>query len=329
MKILTFFNNKGGVGKTTLLFNVAHMLVSKGLRVTMVDCDPQCNLSATVLDDQQLETLWQESPTKGLTVESCLRPVHDRTGDISSPACTAIADGLFILPGDLLLSQLEQTLAADGWGRDFRRSAPAILVASSVARVIERTGRETRADIVLVDVGPSLGALNRAVHAACDGIVVPVAPDLFSLRGLQNVGPTLRRWTAEWSEVAPATSMEIPRHAGTVVGYVVQQHLARSVRPVSGNHVWATRIPAAFARYVQDAPVSGSVTIDDDPSCLGLLKHYASLVPLAQAARKPIFALKQADGIGGGQIQSVAHARRQFSDFADALLAKLNVAAPA
>jgi chromosome partitioning protein len=323
MKILTFFNNKGGVGKTTLLFNVAHMLVSKGKRVTMVDCDPQCNLSATVLDDDRLDALWSSESGTGVTVENCLRSIHDRTGDIGNPTCISVVEGLSLLPGDLLLSQLEQTLAADGWGRDFRRDPAAILVASSVARVIERAGESAHADVVLVDVGPSLGALNRAVHAACDAIVIPVAPDLFSLRGLQNVGPTLRDWQEQWKEVKTPPGRHVPRPPGQILGYVVQQHLARVDRPVGGYQAWADRIPDSFARFVGGRADGTELTIHNDPSCLGLLKHYASLVPLAQSARKPIFALKQADGIGGGQIQSVAHARKQFSTFADTLLRTL------
>ncbi|WP_394821327.1 ParA family protein [Pendulispora albinea] len=325
MKVLTFFNSQGGVGKTTLLFNVAHMLVNKGKRVTMVDCDPQCNLSASILDDEKLDELWSAEGGTGVTVENCLRGIHQRTGDICEPRCITVSSaGLSLLPGDLLLSQLEQTLAADGWGRDFRRDKAAILVASSVARVVERAGAVTSADIVLLDVGPSLGALNRAVHAACDAVVVPVAPDLFSLRGLQNVGPTLRDWNEQWKEVRPPAGKHVPPHQGTVLGYVVQQHLARADRPVAGYHAWADRIPDSFARFVQGrVDVDPTVTIQTDPLCLGLLKHYASLVPLAQAARKPIFALKQADGIGGGQIQSVAHARKQFSAFTDTLLERL------
>jgi len=293
----------------------------------MVDCDPQCNLSAIVLDDDVLDQLWRSPSGSGVTVENCLRGIQERTGDISDPVCRSIAPGLMLLPGDLLLSELEQTLAADGWGREFRRKKSDFMVASSVARLIERAGETTSADIVLVDLGPSLGSLNRAVHVACDAIVVPVAPDLFSLRGLQNIGPTLRRWSEEWAEVSFSDGVYVPRHDRAVLGYVVQQHLVRVDRPVSGYHTWASRIPEAFSQYVQGrSQLDPSITIENDPNCLGRIKHYASLVPLAQAARKPIFALKQADGIGGGQSLSVVQARAMFSHFSDTLLEKLGAA---
>lgn len=54
-----------------------------------------------------------------------------------------------------------------------------------------------------------------------------------------------------------------------------------------------------------------------------MVKHFASLVPCAQQARKPLFDLKQADGIGGGQIQAVAKCRTQFEQLAKLLLARL------
>ena len=82
-------------------------------------------------------------------------------------------------------------------------------------RVAEVAG----ADLVLFDMGPSLGALNRAAMLAADAIVVPVAPDLFSLRGLQNVGAAL----ADWRE-APYS----PDRSVQPLGYILQQDVVHS-----------------------------------------------------------------------------------------------------
>ncbi|CRI65096.1 hypothetical protein THIOKS12240010 [Thiocapsa sp. KS1] len=59
-----------------------------------------------------------------------------------------------------------------------------------------------------------------------------------------------------------------------------------------------------------------------------MIPHYASLVPIAQQARKPIFDLKQADGIGGGQIQAVARCRENFTKIAARLLERLGIEQP-
>ena len=67
-------------------------------------------------------------------------------------------------------------------------------------RVLELAALERGASIVLIDVGPNLGALNRAALVAAEHVLNPLAPDLYSRQGLRNLGPALRRWRQEWSE---------------------------------------------------------------------------------------------------------------------------------
>jgi hypothetical protein len=110
---------------------------------------------------------------------------------------------------------------------------------------------------------------------------------------------------------------------------MVQQHLARADRPVAGYARWAQNIPAEYRRYVLDeAPGQTAVSFEQDEHCLALILHYASLVPIAQQARKPIFDLKQADGIGGGQIQAVARCRDNFNHIGITLLERLGIDVP-
>jgi hypothetical protein len=178
---------------------------------------------------------------------------------------------------------------------------------------------------VLVDVGPNLGALNRSALLAADTVVMPVAPDLFSLQGLKNIGPTLRDWREDWKRAAERSRGALtPSHLFEPIGYIVQQHLARVDRPVRAYADWVRQIPRVFYQQVLDdqaGPFPTEATAD--PYCIAQLKHFASLVPFAQSARKPIFDLKQADGVGGGQIQSVALARREFQKLAEDLLTRL------
>ena len=56
--IITFFNNKGGVGKTSLVFHLAWMLAEMGKRVVAIDLDPQANLTSAFLPESELESLW-------------------------------------------------------------------------------------------------------------------------------------------------------------------------------------------------------------------------------------------------------------------------------
>jgi len=83
------------------------------------------------------------------------------------------------------------------------------------------------------------------------------------------------------------------------------------------------RVPDLRARSGELAP-----RIDRDPYCLGQLKHYRSLLPLAYEARKPIFRLTPADRAFGGHQAAVAAASRDFSDLADRLLSEVVAVRP-
>ena len=107
------------------------------------------------------------------------------------------------------------------------------------------------ADLILMDVGPNLGALNRAVLVSADHVVVPLAADLYSLRSLHNLGPTLHRWRREWperrerNERNPVPDLDVPRGDMQPIGYVVLQHAVRLNRPVMAYERWMERIPGA------------------------------------------------------------------------------------
>jgi cellulose biosynthesis protein BcsQ len=172
------------------------------------------------------------------------------------------------------------------------------------------------AEIILVDVGPSLGAINRSALIATDYIVVPLGADHFSLQGLRNLGPTLRRWRENWRRRLdnwPEPQFPLPRGAMKPIGYVVQQHGVRLRRPVEAYDRWVRRIPAEYATSVLGgAEPQGRLEPEHDPNRIATLKHYRSLVPLGQDARKPIFSLTAADGAIGSH--SVA-AREAYADF--------------
>ncbi|MEZ4466805.1 MAG: ParA family protein [bacterium] len=327
MKTLALFNNKG-VGKTTLTFHLGRMLARQGTRTLMVDCDPQCNLTAAVVGEDDLEDLWERSEAPGRTVASCVELVRRGRGDIQEPEPREVDDRLFILPGELSLSLFEQTLAEE-WAkiRSSQSWERAIDVTSALDRLVRLAGRQVNAEVALFDVGPSLGALNRAVLVACDRIAVPLAPDIFSLQGLRNLGPTTRGWREDWHGALEARRQqlqpEIASREMRPIGYIVQQHLARADRPVEGYQKWVRRIPGDYRKFVLELPDDDVPDVVKDPQCIGFIKHFSSLVPLAQVARKPVFDLKQADGIGGGQVQAVARARQTFEALATEIKRRL------
>ncbi|MGH3940765.1 MAG: ParA family protein [Pseudonocardiaceae bacterium] len=314
--VITFFNNKGGVGKTTLVYHLAWMLADIGYRVVAADLDPQANLTAAFLDEEEVEQVWTSAEPR--SIWSAIRPFVEDGEAIESLSLTStIEERLTLLPGDLAVARFEDDLSSQ-WREclDGTRLRP-FLVTGAFWTVIRSAAEQHRADVVLVDVGPSLGGINRAALVASDHVVVPVAADLFSLQGLRNLGPTLRGWRDGWQkrlgELDDRTrrSRPLPTGAMAPLGYIVLGHGVRLDRPVQAYQRWIEKIPENFHDAVLGEP---GPTPMPDPYCLAQLKHYHSLLPLAQEARKPMFALKPADGAFGGHAQA---AQRVYDDFRD------------
>ncbi|MCY4437515.1 MAG: AAA family ATPase [Chloroflexi bacterium] len=321
--VLTFFNNKGGVGKTSLVYHLAWMYAELGVRVVAADLDPQANLTSMFLAEERLEAFWlKSSPEK--TIYGALQPLLDGTGDVTPPCLEQPGQGLALVVGDLKLSSAEGELSSQ-WPACLDRQPRAFRVISALWRILQKAAAESDAEIVLVDVGPNLGALNRAVLVATDFVVVPLAADLYSLQGLRNLGPTLRTWRAEWSDRSdrnPVSDLPMPKGRMQPIGYVVQQHGVRLSRPVQAYDKWINRMPEEYAESLlgnENGTYPG--TPEDDENSLATVKHYRSLVPMAQESRKPIFKLAPADGARGAHATAARDAYTDFKTLADKIKA--------
>lgn len=318
MKIIAFFNNKGGVGKTSLAYHLAWMYSNLGLSVVAADLDPQANLTAMFLDEERLEELWPDG-NHSQTILGTVQPILKGTGDIAKPHVEPIDDRLGLVVGDIGLARFEAKLSsswpgcADGDEASFR-------AVSSFYRVIQHAGAIRNADVALVDVGPNLGAINRSAILSAEHIVIPLAADLFSIMGLKNVGPSLREWREEWStrlKKRPSdTELELPEGLMRPAGYVVLQHAVRLDRPVQAYAKWMAKIPGFFRMEVLDEVDPGIEDVMKDQHCLAMLKNYRSLMPLAQDARKPMFHLKAGDGALGSHLNAVRDCYRDFEALA-------------
>ena len=317
------FNNRGGVGKTSLVYHLAWMYARLDCNVLVADLDPQANLTSMFLNDDELEKLWANDREAG-TIYASLRPLLEGTGDVTTPQVTVPEPGIGLVAGDMLLSAAEDELTSQ-WSACLDGKPRAFRVLSAISRALRGAAKKVTAELILMDVGPNLGALNRAVLVNADYVVVPLAPDLYSIRGLHNLGPTLRRWRREWSARRahnPVQGLAVPCGDMQPIGYVVLQHAVRLNRPVMAYERWMERIPRAYRDFVMNDNTAPVPSMDEDEHCLTTLKHYRSLMPLAQEARKPIFALKPADGAIGGHANAVQACYRDFRKLAQTILAR-------
>jgi len=321
--VITFFNNKGGVGKTSLVFHLAWMFAEMGKRVVAIDLDPQANLTSAFLDEDVLEALWDDGGARqsGGTIYGCIQPLT-KVGDILSPVTQTIRPGLHLVPGDLALAGFEDQLSrawTDAMGSDQNQLYRPFRLLTAFWQVAQMAATQHDADLILADVGPNLGAINRSALIASDHVVIPMAADLFSLQGLRNLGPTLRSWRGDWRKRLSnweSRDFDLPLGGMHPVGYILMQHMERLSRPVKAYKNWVDRIPATYLESVLGQVGSPAAKVKTD-HCLGQLRHYRSLIPMAQELRKPIFHLTSADGAIGSHSQAVRDAGTDFNVLAN------------
>ncbi len=328
--VIAFFNNKGGVGKTSLAYHLSWKFSELDVKILAADLDPQANLSAAFLSEDRLEEIWIDG--KGETIFTTLKPLIERSGVAAAPSLEKITSNLSLIVGDIRLSDSEDMFSSE-WPKCLDRDVGAFRVLSSFWTVLQKGAEESNADLIIMDVGPNLGAINRAALIATDYVIIPVAPDLFSIQGLQNLGPTLKDWRRDWQErlqKKPNSFTDaLPEGKIAPMGYIVLQHGERLDRPVKAYQKWIEKLPAIFHDEVLiDKAITTPDSIDTDPHCLAMLKHYRSLVPMAQQARKPVFQLKASDGAIGSHQNLVKKAGEDFQALARTVADRIHLKMP-
>lgn len=319
MKTLALFNNKGGVGKTSLAYHLGFMFAERGHRVLFADLDPQANLSSLCATEERLEAIWDLKPRP--TIYGAIDRLRRGVGDVERLAPEPVTRGIVLVPGDLQLSELEDELSQQ-WPKCLDRDERAFRATTALHRVVADVGKRSGADIAVLDVGPDFGAINRAALIAANYVLVPVAPDLFSMQGLENVGPRLSTWRKQWQdrlERAPDLDFDLPAGMMTPLGYVVARHSVLAGGAVKAFQRWIDRMPAVYRRSFGEPEVEG-LDVESDELCLGQLKDYRSLMPMAQEAKKPMFLLKPADGAIGGHQGAVRQAYRDFEQLTNKII---------
>ncbi len=275
MKVISVFNNKGGVGKTTLTFHIANALASMGKKILLIDTDPQCNLTIYSLKEDVIHNIWEQednfieagfeetvktlSPTELKAILSqprslhfLLKPIEEGTGDIEEfPPPFSLNHLLDIIPGRLTLHSYEERIAAR-WSDIYRADMLAIKTVTRIRALAELYTHKYGYDYVIIDTSPSLGILNKTIISTVDGIFVPAFPDFFSLYGIRNIGKALSSWSEEFSLLYSLISKEkrslFPDNFVRFLGYTIY-----NAKPYSGSNTkW--QLAQAHLNYVEKIP---------------------------------------------------------------------------
>ena len=319
MKTIAFFNNKGGVGKTSLAYHVSWMLKELNYKVLSVDLDPQANLTGMFINEDKIETIMENNES----IYSALEPLMKGTGDIKKAVIFfASEDNLGLLPGDLKLSGIEAEFS-NNWPKCLDKDERAFRITTTFNRLITAAGKKMNADWAVIDMGPNLGSINRSVLIASDYVVFPLSPDLFSYQGLKNVGEFLNKWRTEWTERKNKTPQELdfilPEGNMIPLGYIIMRHSMQHNRPVKAYQKWIDKIPEAYKNYVKPPLQS------QENYLLDHIKDYRSLMPMAQEKTKPMFLLKPGDGAIGAHLQAVQSCYDDFKKLTQKIISTIEV----
>lgn len=320
MITIAMFNNKGGVGKTTLTCNVASLFARHyHQRVLIVDCDPQCNATQLVMGEEYAtELYWNSSPPSDVTtIRTLLQPIEDGDSDINS-AITPIRSsqnrfGVDLLPGHPGFSIIEDRLGA-AWHDLLGGDLGGIRKTNwntAFCRVIA-----DRYDLVFYDLGPSLGSINRSALIGCSHFLTPMGADIFSILGLKNIASWIRKWLDLYSNSVALCEHRTPGRLDEYavklaldishgyVGYTMQQYITKSKqgvrRPTRAYESIINGVPDVIQDSLGSLFANG---ITSTAAKLGDIPHLYSLIPLAQAVAAPILQLESSDGLVGAQYQ--------------------------
>jgi len=329
MKTLSLFNHKGGVGKTTLAVNVADAFVDLGLKVLLIDADPQCNLTSFFLEETQLDDLLGGSDgAEGNTIWSAIKPVVDGKGPIKKVRPFWFAPNLLLCAGDVLLADYEEELPS-AWTGSFARKERDYDVMCALSRAARGLGRTHGADIIIYDVGPNVGALNRTILLDCDYFATPVAADLFSLRALATVGRSLSRWIRDWETVrqlaSPKDQEQLLTGQPVYLGYITSAYKVSSGRIATRPHeYWEKKIaPRVRECVVQDLQRVHANLVPHSNNKIAAIKDFHSLAPQAQT--KGLALGKMKGHVNPGYYPQVEEADAEFHDLALELLRRMGI----
>lgn len=362
MKSIAVFNNKGGVGKTTLTYHLGCALAELGYKTLLVDLDPQSNLTLFGLDPEKLHNIWQvedafiddfvdardqessnfENIANGVrSIHFLLKPTEDGTDPPKSLAKPLkLQDNLGMIPGRLSIHTYEDKIASR-WTDVYGGDPLAIRTVTQIRNFCEAYAENYAYDYVLIDTSPSLGILNKVIISTVDGFLIPCMPDMFSLYGIQNIGKSLRGWKRDFDTIfkllSDAKLSHFPKNFVSFLGFTIfnaRRYAGSSEWDLSrAHHNYAEQIPATIQKYI-DADHRKHLTegqLEDPVGETAIMHSYSTRPNMAQKYRTPMWKVPSCENLEGRDRNTILGNRKlyektqiEFHIFAKDLLTRLD-----
>lgn len=332
MKVISFFNHKGGVSKTTTAYHVAWMLSDKGYRVLMVDTDSQCNLTLTAIGEDNYEAFQTANPDNN--IKSCLDTAfYSKPKLIEAPDCVKVKgkENLILLPGNFDITEFEVQL-----GISFQLSGSFSIMNSlpgSFYYLFEKCAEKFNIDYVIVDLNPSLSAINQALISSSDFFVLPSSPDYFSnmaIKSMSRIFPQWEEWALQARRTFKNSTYPMPQLKPKFIGYSINDFNIRNDQPTAAFAQIMANIDDTINDTLYPSLHSMGMTIDrgnyeSGSLCLAKISNFQHLQAKYQEYGVPVFALTEAQiGTTGivleGHLQKQAAFRQVYTHFADEII---------
>nr|WP_258571595.1 ParA family protein [Pseudomonas protegens] len=301
-------------------------------KVLVIDADPQSNATAYLLPDTMVQEIYADDSLANLY--EYYEPVARGRGYPIAPPLIVKSPrfGVDLIPGHPRFALREDLLAKD-WGDTLIGNDRGLQTTFTFSHLLSKVAPDY--DFVFIDMGPSLGAINRSILLAADYFLTPMSADLFSLMAVENIALSLETWKDELVaglDYYERKNQERYHQDGNEIswkvvflGYVMQQYKAKSVRgeirAVGSYDKIIQRFPADIARLEAMFGLRDNASAD-----LGQFPSLYSLVPMSQTAHAPIFELGHADGVVGAHFAKVDESRSMFAAIAAKVIKRLQLA---
>lgn len=321
-KRLVVFNHKGGVSKTTTAYNVGWSLAANS-KVLFVDADSQCNLSGLLLNDD-FEAYYFDDATKSQNLKDGVAPAFDgkpvplQAVDCFSPVRNP---NVFLLAGHANLSAYDAALTFAQTSNNAITTLQNLPGAFS--ELIRLTEERYEIDYTIIDLNPSLSAINQNLFLVSDGFLIPTNPDPFSIMALQTLKATLPRWVLwKTSSIGLFQDSAYPLPQGTpkFVGTIIQRFNIRKGKAAAPYRNNIDEINTVVENEVFVALQTAGMTLstahygglENEHFCLGEIPDFQGLLPKAHQAGVPVFALEDDELDATGPVLEGFKERRAF-----------------
>lgn len=329
-KIITLFNHKGGVSKTLTTFNIAWMLTNKGKKVLLVDCDPQCNLTALLLGDS-FDDYYTDEATKRMNIKEGLRVAFEsRPEPIKAIDCFVSPhnDNLFLIPGHMDLSEYEPSLSL---AMNSNNSMTALQnLPGALYELIRLCAERYCIDYVFIDINPGLSALNQIAFTTSDGFIVPTNPDPFSLMAMKTLLKVLPRWKAWADNTRPFlgdASYPLPISEMKFIGEISQRFNRRKGKPTASYDATINEIASFVEGDFVSALKRANMAFDRKSYHLAEIPDFGAMLQKANELNIPVFELEDKQIPGGASFENTTakrdEMRQLFANIADIVLETL------